>query len=245
VSEILPPGPDGDRPEDDVPHYDVPHDKVPFDKVPHDKVPFDDVPVDDRPYDKVPFDDRPEDKVPFGTRGPEPAVGQPATSPLTAVMLARYLVGRVIAARVSGSLMIIALALLAAAVVVWIWVSHGLAIFVAIIVLIVLGFRALLMAVLRRLMAVGQLGAAEDKVRAMVADTGGDLRRELRRIGLPGSTLGVPLLVIRLIGRRRRETMAKLSQFDVANVVPRQRLNELQFVVRNDILGRPGPPPPG
>jgi hypothetical protein len=190
----------------------------------------------------------PDDGDPFfvkpDARGPEPEVGQPTSNPLTALMLARYLVGRAIAARVSGSLMIIALAILAGAVVLWIWVSHGLAIFVAIIALIVLGFRALLMAVLRRLMAVGQLGAAEDKVRAMVADTGGDLRRELRRIGLPGSTVGLPLLVFRLIGRRRRETMAKMTQFDVANVVPKQRLNELQFVVRNDILGRPGTPPP-
>ena len=154
-------------------------------------------------------------------------------------MLARYLVGRAIAARVSVGLMMISLVILAGAVALWIWVSHGLAVFVAIIALFVLGVRALVMAVLRRLMAVGQLGAAEDKIRAMVSATNGDLRRELRRIGLPGSAFGVPLLAVRLMGRRRRDTLAKLGRFDVTKVVPKTRLDELQFVVRNDILGRP------
>ena len=182
------------------------------------------------------------DEVPFDrAAAPAPEVGHAATHPLTATVLARYLVGRAIAARVSVSLMVIALVIIAGAAALWIWVSHGLAIFLGIVALFVLGFRALLMAVLRRLMAVGQLGPAEYKIKSMVADTSGDLRRELRRIGLPASTFGLPLLAIRLLGRRRRETLTRFGQFDVTNVVPKTRLDELQFVVRNDILGRPGP----
>jgi hypothetical protein len=93
-------------------------------------------------------------------------------------------------------------------------------------------------AILRRIMGVGQLGPAEDKVRALVADTQGDLRRELRRIGLPATVFGMPLLMIRLIGRRRAATFARLKQFDVNRVVPRSRQDELHFVVTSQLRGR-------
>jgi hypothetical protein len=169
---------------------------------------------------------------------PDPEVGFAPGSPLTMIMLARYLVGRAIAARLSVSLMVLALVLVAGAVALWIWVSHVLAILVGIVALMVLLFRALVMAILRRVLSVDRLGSAEAKVRSLVSDTSGDLRRELRRVGLPGSVLGMPLLMVRLIGRRRRATLAKLAQFEVTNVVPRSRLDELHFIVRNDVLGR-------
>lgn len=173
----------------------------------------------------------------------EPEVGfVDGAHPLAATMLARYLVGRAIAARVSVGLMAIALAILAVAVLVWLIGPHWLAVLIGVVALVVLAFRALVMAVLRRLMAVGRLGAAEDRIQALVADTGGDLSRELRRIGLPGSAVGLPVLVLRLIGRRRGETLRRLQQFDVTRVVPRSRRDELAFVVRNDVLGRPSDP---
>ena len=180
---------------------------------------------------------------PAGPSGAGPEVGfGPQPTPLTATMLARYLVGRAIASRVSTSLMVIGLAIVAGAVALWVWGPKWLAVLVGLIGLCVLAFRALVMALLRRLMAVGRLGDAEDRIRGLVGDTGSDLRRELKRIGLPSSTLGLPLLVIRLVGRRRKETFAKLTHFDIARVVPRSRMDELNFVVRNDVLGRPGGP---
>jgi hypothetical protein len=170
--------------------------------------------------------------------GAEPEVGFGGTNPLAAGLLARYLVGRVVAARVSISLLITALILLAGAVALWVWGPHWLAILIGLIALAVFAFRALVVAILRRIMGVGQLGPAEDKVRALVADTQGDLRRELRRIGLPATVFGMPLLMIRLIGRRRAATFARLKQFDVNRVVPRSRQDELHFVVTSQLRGR-------
>jgi hypothetical protein len=167
----------------------------------------------------------------------EPEVGFAARAAMTSAMLARYLVGRAIAARVSVSLMLCGLVILAGAAALWVWGPTWVAVIVGLIGLAVLAFRALLMAILRRLMAVGRFGAAEEKIRSLVGDTGSDLRRELRRIGLPGTVFGLPILAWRLIGKRRRETLTKFADFDVARVVPRSRLDELDFVVRNDIFG--------
>jgi hypothetical protein len=183
------------------------------------------------PSGNGPFGGRPS---PFGgRRGPE--VGFSGSDPITAGLLARYLVGRVVAARVSISLMITALVLVAGAVALWIWGPHWLAIVVGLLALAVLAFRALVVTILRRLMGVGRLGPVEDKVRALVADTQGDLRRELRRIGLPATVFGMPLLMIRLIGRHRAATFARLRQLDVNRVVPRSRQDELQFLVTSQL----------
>lgn len=174
-----------------------------------------------------------------GAGQPEPEVGFAGARPLSATMLARYLVGRAIAARVSTSLMFMALLVIGLAVLDWFFGPHWLAVLIAFIALVILAFRALVMALLRRLMAVGRLGPAEDRIRGLVSETGGDLRRELRRLGLPGGIIGLPLLAVRLLGRRRTETLRRLQQFDVTRVVPRSRRDELAFVVRNDVLGRP------
>jgi hypothetical protein len=173
---------------------------------------------------------------PSGDGGPE--IGFGAADPIAGGLLARYLVGRAVATRVSISLMMTALAVLAVAVVIWIWGPHWLAILVGLIALAVVAVRALVMAILRRVMGVGRLGPVEDKVRALVGDTHGDLRRELRRIGLPATVFGLPLLLVRLLGRRRSETVTRLKQFDVDRVVPRSRRDELDFLVRSHLLRR-------
>lgn len=170
-----------------------------------------------------------------GTPELEPEIDRPGTG-RTALMLARYLVGRALAARVSMTLWLLAGVLLVGAVALWIVDVHWLAVVVAVLALIVVGVRALVMLALRKVMAVGRLGAAEARITELVHDTGGDLRRELRRIGLPGSVLGMPLLVLRILGRRRRDTFERMRQFDVANVVPRARRAELEFIVRTDVL---------
>lgn len=178
------------------------------------------------------------ERPPTSGDGAEAEVGFGGSDPLTAGLLSRYLVGRVVAARVSISLMIMALVLLAGAVALWVWGPHWLAILVGLLALAVIALRALIVAILRRIMGVGQLGPAEDKVRALVADTQGDLRRELRRIGLPATVFGMPLLMVRLIGRRRAATFARLRQFDVNRVVPRSRQDELHFVVSSQLRRR-------
>ena len=170
--------------------------------------------------------------------GSEPEVGFGGSDPITAGLLARYLVGRVVAARVSASLMVTALVILAGAVALWVWGPHWLAILVGLVALVILAFRALVMAILRRVMGVGRLGPVEDKVRALVGDTHGDLRRELRRIGLPATVFGMPFLVFRFLGRRRAQTLTRLHEFDVNRVVPRSRQDELQFLVRTHLTGR-------
>ncbi len=165
----------------------------------------------------------------------EPPIEQAGTG-ATALMLARYLVGRALAARLSLALWLVAGILFAGAVALWIVDAHWVAVVFALLGLFVLGVRALVMFVLRKVMAVGRLGAAEARITELVHDTGGDLRRELRRIGLPGSVLAMPVLLIRILGKRRKQTFQWMRRFDVTNVVPASRRAELDFLVRNDVL---------
>lgn len=155
---------------------------------------------------------------------------------LSRAALARYLVARVITNAVSRSMMLLALVLtLLAALVFFLWLKW-LGVLIFVIAVVVLAFRALFLAVLRRL--AGPFGRAEERLRALVADSRADFNRELRRVGLPGSMLGLPLLAVRLLGKRRKDTLARLGRFEVARVVPANRLDELHMIVENDVLGR-------
>jgi hypothetical protein len=155
-------------------------------------------------------------------------------SPLSRWALARYLVGRAIGESVSRTLLIVALVLLAlAAGLQWgVGVTAG-AVLVALVALFVLGLRWLLRAVLRRLTAVATYGPAEARLRELVADTSADVLRELRRLGLPSHLLTLPLLAVRLAGRRRAATLERLRGFDVDRAVPRARLDELHLLLRD------------
>ena len=101
----------------------------------------------------------------------------------------------------------------------------------------VLLLRAALRAILRRLTATDQYGPVEARLRSLVRDTHADVLRELRRVGLPSHAWTLPLLAVRLIGRRRKETVARLREFDVDRAVPKARLDELHMVLRES-LGR-------
>ena len=186
--------------------------------------------------------------VPFEPRDPfdaQPGVDVGAFeqgSPGSRWALARYLVGRAVLESVSRSLLVLALLVLGLAAVVG-WVAHltFLAVVIAIVALGILALRALLRAVLGRLMAAGQLASLEQRLRALVADTRADVRRELRRIGLPSHTVTLPLFAFRLARRTRRpDTVARLRSFDVDRVVSPARVDELHLLVRG-ALGRPGP----
>ncbi len=156
-------------------------------------------------------------------------------SGLSRVALGRYLVARALAQAIDRSMYAVALLLVAVSVVIFVLWIKWIAVLIFIVALFVLAFRALFMALLRRL--AGPLGVAENKIRDLVSDSRGDLRRELKRIGLPGSTLGLPLLGFRLLGRRRAQTLEQIRHFDVTRVVPASRLDELHLIIENDVFG--------
>jgi hypothetical protein len=158
--------------------------------------------------------------------------------------LSRYLVGRAIGDSITRSLLVLGLSVLAlagllgwAGAMVW-------AVLVGIVALGILTLRALLAAVLRRLGVVEQGGArgpvarrggaGRDPMRRLVRETRRDVLSELRRVGLPGHTVTLPLLALRLLSSRRRpDTLARLRGFRVDSVVTAARLDELHLVLRN------------
>jgi hypothetical protein len=164
-------------------------------------------------------------------------------SPASRWALARYLVGRAIGESVGSSLLVLGLLILVGAGLLW-WAGYSVpAVLVALIALGVLGTRALLRTLLRRLTQSHQHAATEQRLRALVRDTRSDVLRELRRIGLPGRVVTLPLLGLRLARRRRRaDTLERLRRFRLENVVPPARLDELHMLVRP---GAAAPPPPG
>lgn len=146
--------------------------------------------------------------------------------------LGRYLVGRVIAEYVSRVLLIFALAVLVlAGVVGWLgptWAAVLIVLFGASVLLL----RWLLVAVLRRLTAARHFGPYESELRRLVAATHGDVRTELRRIGVPSRRWTLPLLGLRLARpRHRAKTLARLRQFEVERAVPVARLDQLHMIV--------------
>ncbi len=171
-----------------------------------------------------------------GAGGPE--VGEfRQGSPGSRWALARYLVGRAIVESVGATLLIVAGVLIVLAVLVqvllhWTFVT----VLIAIVAGVVLLLRAALLAVIRRLTAFDRYGPVEERLRNLVGDTRTDVLRELRRLGLPSHMLTLPLLAVRMAGRRRKDTLTRLRGFDVGRAVPPVRLDELHLLLR-DTLG--------
>jgi hypothetical protein len=153
-------------------------------------------------------------------------------SPLSRWALARYLVGRAIGESVGHTLLVVALVLLGlAAGAEWGLHSTLLAVVVAVLAVLVLLVRAGLRSILRRLTEADRYGLVETRLRELVADTRGDVLRELRRVGLPSHTITLPLLAMRLVGRRRKATLTRMREFDIDRAVPRSRLDELHLLL--------------
>ena len=154
-------------------------------------------------------------------------------SPLSQWALARYLVGRAIGESVGHMLLVVAVVLLAlAAGCEWGLHSTFLAVVFGVLALTVLLVRAALRMILRRLTEADRYGPIETRLRALVSDTRADVLRELRRVGLPSHTVTLPLLALRLLGRRRRATLTRMREFDISRAVPKQRLDELHLLLR-------------
>ncbi len=161
-------------------------------------------------------------------------------SPLSQWALARYLVGRAIGESVGRTLLLVAVVVLALAALSQ-WGLHITFLTVVLVALavIVLLVRWVVLSVLRRLTAADRYGPLESRLRELVSDTRGDVLKELRRVGLPSHTVTLPLLALRLAGRRRKATLDRLRGFDIDRAVPKARLDELHLLLR-DASGRPG-----
>jgi hypothetical protein len=153
-------------------------------------------------------------------------------SPVSRWALARYLVGRSIGESVGNTLLLVAIVILGlAAASEWGLDSTFLAVVFVILALLVLIVRAGLRAILRRLTAADRYGPIEERLRALVSDTKGDVLKELRRVGLPSHTWTLPLLAFRLVGKRRKATLMRLRDFNIDSAVPKARLDELHMLL--------------
>jgi hypothetical protein len=148
------------------------------------------------------------------------------------------LVGRAIGESVGNTLLMVALVVLVlAGLSEWGLHSTFLAVVLVVLAVLVLLLRLALRAILRGLTAANQYGPVEARLRELVSDTRGDVLKELRRIGLPSHTLTLPLLAIRLIGKRRKDTFTRLRTFDLDHAVPKARLDELHMLLRTGLGG--------
>jgi hypothetical protein len=152
--------------------------------------------------------------------------------------LARYLVGRVIISRVSGGLLFTAgLIAVLGALVFWLGV-HWLGVLVILFAIGVLFVRWVFVSIVRRLTLSAELGRAEGQLRRLVGDTGGDFRKEMRRIGVPMSWWSFPILLIRLLrGRSRRVLFERMRSFDLRRTVPDSRVDELHMLIASVTRG--------
>jgi hypothetical protein len=173
--------------------------------------------------------------LPSGSPGGEPDVGRfQQGTPISRWGLGRYLVGRAVAADVSAVLLMLGLLVVAAGICLFFVAPVWVAVLVALVGLAILAVRAIAGAVLRRATGVGRrFGRHEQRMRGLIQATRVDVRAELRRIGLPGRRLTMPLLGLRLVGHRRGDTLRRLAAFDVNRVVPASRLDELHLIVQN------------
>jgi hypothetical protein len=185
--------------------------------------------------------DEPSEDAWFTASGAGEEVGEfRQGSPLSQWALARYLVGRAIGESVGRTLLVVAALVLAlAAASQWGLRLTFLTVLLVLVALAVLLVRWVLRVVLRRLTAADRYGPVETRLRALVSDTHADVLRELRRVGLPSHTITLPLLGLRLAGRRRAETLQRLRGFEIDRTVPKARLDELHMLLQQ-AAGRGG-----
>ena len=173
-------------------------------------------------------------------RTDEPEVGEfRQGSPLSQWGLSRYLVGRAITESVGAALLVVAVVVLAlAALADWGAHSTAVAVLLVLVALGVLVLRWAMLSIVRRLTGFRRFGNLEEPMTALVDDTRSDVLRELRRLGLPGRTLTLPLLAFRFLGRgRRKDTITKLRGFDLERAVPKARVDEMFLLLRKGFSG--------
>lgn len=151
--------------------------------------------------------------------------------------LRQYLLTRALGRSVLNTVQWSAIAILLLAVGCWLGGLKVFAVLIGLVAVFVLVVRSLLSALGRRLSGADRLGAAEPQVRRLVARTGRRLRRELRRVGLPGSPWAPLLIALRLLRpHRRQQTAMALARIDLSQVVPASQVDELHLLLQS---GRP------
>lgn len=175
------------------------------------------------------YDERPVIEV--GNFGPGSATSQ--------AVLRRYLLTRALGSSIINAVQWTGVLVLLVAALCWLADLRVLAVLVGLVALLVFTFRWLLTAVARRLSGAHRLGPLEPRVAALVARTRKGLRRELRRVGLPGLPWGPLLIGWRLLRPVRRvRTVEALSRIDLTKVVPPSQVDELQILLRQMPPGR-------
>lgn len=166
---------------------------------------------------------------------PGPDVGRfPQAGDAAQWVLRRYLLTRAVGASILRTLYLTGAGVLLLAVLVWIAGVHWLAVLIGLVAITLLLIRAALSAIQRRISGVERMGPAGRRVEALVGQTRRGLRGELRRVGLPAAPWGPSLVGLRLLRpTRRADTVRKLAQFDLTQVVPSSTLDELYLLLRN------------
>lgn len=181
------------------------------------------------PKERPVFDERPVIEV--GNFGPSSAASQ--------AVLRRYLLTRALGSSVINAVQWTGVLVLLVAVLCWLGDLRVLAVLVGLAAMVIFVVRWLLSAIARRLSGAHRLGPLEPRVAALVARTRRGLRRELRRVGLPGMPWGPLLIGLRLLRPMRRlRTMEALSRIDLTKVVPPSQVDELQVLLRQMPPGR-------
>lgn len=153
-------------------------------------------------------------------------------TPASRWALARFLVGHAVIDALARGLVVLAV-VFAGLCVLTARVGHATfwAVLLGLVALAFLGARAALRGLLRRLAPADPRAARE--LRALVSATRADVLAELRRVGLPGRTWTMPALAVRFVGRRRRDTVARLRRFEVNRAVPQARIDALHLLLRD------------
>jgi hypothetical protein len=175
---------------------------------------------------------------PFGpraARGPNgPEIGRFSRgTEASQWVLRRYLLTRAIGASIVRTVHWLGVSMLGLSVAIWFADVKWLAVLVCVAAFFVLAFRTLLSAIQRRLSGIDAMGPAALEVERLVGQTRKGVRAELRRVGLPSAPWGPALVGLRLLrGRRRADTLRRLTQFDLSQVVPASTLDELHLLLK-------------
>ncbi len=144
--------------------------------------------------------------------------------------LRSYLLVRALGRSVLNTVLWSGLLILAIGVAVWFGGLKVLGILIGLVALAVLFVRFSLGTLTKRFAR----GPADPRINRLVARTGRGLRRELRRVGLPGAPWAPVLIALRLLRpTRRRQTMQSLSRIELSKVVPAGQVDELHLLLQS------------
>ena len=169
--------------------------------------------------------------IEVGNIGPGSAASQ--------AVLRRYLLTRALGSSIINAVQWTGVVVLLLAALSWLGDVKLLAVLLGLVALLIFAVRGVLSAIARRLSGASRLGPLEPRVAALVTRTRRELRRELRRVGLPGVPWAPLLIAWRLVRPLRRvRTMQALSRIDLTKVVPPSQVDELQILLRQAPFGR-------